>query len=156
MQFEAKLPRGIDASVLGQAGLETEEFIDLSLARFERKKPSFPATVQSHYSRLDGNIPVTITVFGFGENERIDRSLDSQGRIVVKRGVRPTIPTHIRIEIADDKIGTEMKKVLDHYSLENDGEGIVWRDHCALYERINDTLESAGLSTARLQERHRL
>ena len=152
MQFEAKLPGGIDAWAMGRAGLDTEAFIELSLARFEKKKPSFPATIQSRYLQLSGNIPVTITVFGFGENERIDRWCDAKGKIVIKRGTRPKIPTHIGIEIEDNKIGKEIRKVLDYYSLENDGEGIFWRDHCALYERIKAVLKTEGLSTDKLEE----
>jgi hypothetical protein len=151
MQFEAKLPQGIATWTLRHAGLDTEAFGKLSFDRFEGKKVSFPATVQSCYLRLDKSIPVVMTVFGFGLPERIDRWMDENGKIVVKRGASLKVPTHVQIEIADENAGNEIKKVLDYYSFENDGEGIFWRDHCALYERIDDALKPEGLSVAKLQ-----
>jgi len=151
MQLEAKLPAGIAIWALRRASLDTEALCQLSLDRYEKKTASFPATVQSRYLHLDKTIPVSITVFGFGVRERIDRSLDENGKIVIKRGTEPKIPTHVRIEIADDDVGQEILQFLDRYSLENDGEGIFWRDHCALYERINDTLKPEALSVAALQ-----
>jgi hypothetical protein len=53
MQFEAKLPGAIDAWALGRARLNSEAFIKLSMARFEKKPPALPATVQSCYLDLD-------------------------------------------------------------------------------------------------------
>jgi hypothetical protein len=120
------------------------------MGRFEKAPPSLPATIQSRYVHLDSSTPVAITVVGFGTRERIDRWLDENGKIVVKRDAGAKIPTHLRIEIADEAVGQEIKKVLDYFSLENDGEGIFWRDHCALYERIDEALKPVGLSVAAL------
>jgi hypothetical protein len=151
MQFDAKLPAGIDAWALRQAGLDAAAFIEFSLNRFDKNPGSLPATVSSRYWRPDPSIPATITILGFGIPERIDRWLDEHGKIVIKRGAGVKVPTHVRVEIADDGAGHEIKTFLDHYSLENDGEGIFWSEHCALYERINEALAREGLSTEKLQ-----
>ena len=153
MQFEAKLPAGIAAWVLGQARLDSEAFIKLLMDRF-KKPPSLPATVQSRYLDLDKSIPAAITVFTFGERERIDRWHDPEGKIVIERGAKPTTPTHVRVEIAGQPIdlAQAIQKVLNHYSFENDGEGIFWSDHCELYQRIDATLKPEGLSVSKLGE----
>jgi hypothetical protein len=151
MQFEAKLPAGIAIWALRQASLDTKALGQLSFDYFDKNKVLFPATVQSRYLHSDRSIPVVMTVFGFGLPERIDRWMDDNGKIVIKRGASLKVPTHIRIDIADEDAGAEIKKVLDNYSFENDGEGVFWRDHCALYERIDDALKPEGLSVAKLQ-----
>jgi hypothetical protein len=151
MQFEAKLPAGIAIWALRQASLDTKALGQLSFDYFHKNKVSFPATVQSRYVRSGKSIPVVMTAFGFGLPERIDRWMDENGKIVIKRGASLKIPTHLRIEIADENAGAEIKKLLNYYSFENDGEGVFWRDHCALYERIDEALKPEGLSMAELQ-----
>jgi hypothetical protein len=151
MQFEAKLPAGIAIWPLRRASLDTEALGQLSLNYFDKNTVSFPAAVQSRCLHSDKSIPVVMTVFGFGLPERIDRWMHDNGKIVIKRGASLKVPTHIRIELADENAGQDIKKVLDYYSFENDGEGVFWRDHCALYERIDDVLQPEGLSVAKLQ-----
>jgi hypothetical protein len=151
MQFEAKLPAGIAIWALRRASLDTEALGELSLNYFDKNTASFPATIQSRCLHSDKPIPVVMTVFGFGLPERIDRWMDDNGKIVIKRGNSLKVPTHVRIEITDEDAGKDIKKVLDYYSFENDGEGVFWRDHCALYERIDDALKPEGLSVAKLQ-----
>ena len=153
MRFEARLPAGIDTWALRAAGLEAHALSELSTARFEKKKaPSFPATIRCRYLHSDKPIEATVTVFGFGERERIDRWLDKDGKIVIQRGKRPQSATHLGIEIGDDLIGKAIQQKLDRYSLENDGEGAWWREHCALYDQIDQILKRDGLSNQMLQQ----
>src|SRR5688500_10613658 len=106
MRFEVGLPGGIDVSTLYAAGLDTEEFEELSMAHITaRKPPSLPVTVRCPYVRSDKRIIASVTVFSFGEDEQIDRYVNKAGKIIVKRGIRPRTATEIRVEIRDEKIG---------------------------------------------------
>jgi hypothetical protein len=152
MRFEVALPGGIDVSTLYAAGLDIDQFQELSIAQFTAKKPpSLPATVRSRYLHSDKPVTASITVFGFGEHEQIDRYVNKAGKIVVKRGKRPRTATEIRVEIGDEKIGRAIRKHLERYSFKNDGEGLVWKEHCALWNAIENTLKRAGLSYSELE-----
>jgi hypothetical protein len=152
MRFEVGLPGGIDVSTLYAAGLDAEEFQELSMAQFTAKKPpSLPATVRCPV-RSNKPIVASVTVFSFGEHERIGRYVNKAGKIIVKRGKRPDSATEIRVEISDEKIGRAIRKHLERYSFKNDGEGLVWKEHCALWNKIEKILKRAALSYSELEQ----
>jgi hypothetical protein len=83
-------------------------------------------------------------------NERIDRWTDRKGKIVIKRDKRPEYGTRLRIEIDDENSGCAIRKVLNRYSFENDGEGLWWKEHIELYQQIDEILRPDGLTSEKL------
>src|SRR5687767_9062011 len=125
MRFEVNLPGGMDCSALGMAGLDADAVVKLSTAVIT-DKTKLPATVQCPCTLTDAACTARVTIFSFGDHETIDRWIDKSGKIVFKRGKRPTSATRVAVEIEDEKIGRAIRKVLERYSFENDGEGVSW------------------------------
>src|SRR5688572_15717154 len=123
MRFEVVLPGGIDCWVVRAAGLEVDGWADLSIASASGKA-NLPATLELPYFCSKSPVVARVTILNFGQSERIDRRMDAAGRIIVKRGPRPSSGTHVRVEVDDDKVGRAIRKRLRHYSYENDGEGV--------------------------------
>ena len=149
MRFDVVLPGGIDCWVIRAAGLDADGWADLSIASACGKaKP--PATLELAYLRSESPVIARVTILNFGQSERIDRRLDAAGRIVVKRGARPSSGTRVRVEIDDDKVGRAIRKRLQHYSYDNDGEGVWRREHCAVWDEIQTILKRDGTTYDRL------
>src|SRR3954463_4583622 len=125
MHFDVTLPEGINSWALRVAGFEGEA-IDEVCARVTEEGLKLPATIRCRYANAQKSVNASITFFSFGEREQINRWLDKEGKIVVKRGKKPKTGTRIGVEISDAKAGRAAREKLELYSLENDGEGKFW------------------------------
>ena len=149
MRFEVNLPGGMDCWALRASGLEPEGFTKLSIAVITDKATP-PKTLKCACTLPDASCTASVTVFSFGEPERIDYREDKSGRIIVKRGKRPKTATHLQIDMDDPKVAKAVRKKLEHYSFENDGEGVSAREHCEFWDRLGKTLKREGFSTDRV------
>ena len=110
-----------------------------------------PQTHQCACILPDTTGSAAVTIFSFGQHERIDRWIDQSGKLVIKRGKRPKAATRLQIEINNEAAGRTIRKTLNRYSFENDGQGLWWREHSALWEQILQTLKRHGLSHEKLE-----
>jgi hypothetical protein len=150
MRFEVKLPPRLNCWALHAAGIDTDKLADLSISQIEGKV-RLPATVEGQYLLSDPPLKVSITVFDFGENGKIDVRTDKKGRTVVKQKPVPGSAAHMAIEIDDDKVARAVRKKAEQYSLENDGEAIFEKEHRALWAKIQKILKRDKLSYEKLQ-----
>jgi len=97
-------------------------------------------------------VEVLVTVLEFGQAGKVDVSKDRKGHILVRRKPVAGSGTHMRIEIGDEKVARAVRKKLEYYSLENDGEGRFWKDHKALWAEIEKILKRDKLSYDKLQD----
>jgi len=155
MRFEIKLPPRLDVWALRAAGISIEKLSDLSMKVIEGKA-KLPATVRGQYELSDPPLGVCVTVLDFGQAGKVDVSKDKKGNIVVKRKPVPGSAAHMQIEIEDEKIGRAVRKKLEYYSFENDGEGIFWDEHKALWAEIEKILKRDKLSYDKLQDGERV
>lgn len=149
MRFKINLPAGIDLGTLCAAGLDPEGFTDLDVAVITGKA-TLPKELRCVYLP-DLSVKCALTVHRFGERENIERWRDKSGKLVFKRSAKAKYGTHIEIEIDDDRVGRAVKKHLDRYSFENDGEILSWREHCDTWNRIDAVLKRDKLSYDKLQ-----
>ena len=150
MRFEIKLPPRLDVWALRAAGISIEKLSDLSMKVIEGKA-KLPATVKGQYHISNPPVDVSVTVLNFGQAGKVDISKDKKGNIVVKRKPVPGSAVHMQIEIGDEKIGRAVRKKLEYYSFENDGEGIFWEEHKALWAEIEKILKRDKLSYDKIQ-----
>ncbi len=150
MRFEIKLPPQLDVWALRAAGVEVEGLSDLSMKVIEGKA-KLPATLKGRYHVSNPPVEVAVTVLDFGQAGKVDVSKDRKGNIVVKRKPKEGSAAHMQIEIADEKVARAIKKTLDRYSFENDGDGIFWEEHKALWGEIEKVLKRDKLSYDKLQ-----
>src|SRR3954471_8081465 len=116
MHFDVTLPEGINCWALRVAGFEGEGIDELCGRADEELK--LPATIRCRCAAAHKPVNASITFFSFGEPEQIDRWLDKDGKIVIKRGKRPKTGTHIRVDISDAKAARTSREKLERYSLE--------------------------------------
>src|SRR5580765_3127704 len=135
MRFEIKLPPRLDGWALRAAGVSVDGLSDLSM-KVITGKAKLPATIKAEYELSDPPLDVSISVLEFGEAGKLDVRKDRKGNIVVKRKPVPGSAAHMQIEIGDEKVARAVRKKLEYYSLANDGEGIFWEEHKALWAGI--------------------
>jgi len=150
MKFEIKLPASLDVWALRAAGVEVEGLSDLSM-KVIQGKAKLPATVKGRHHVSNPPVEVAVTVLDFGQAGEVDVSYDRKGNIVVKRKPMEGSAAHMQIEIADEKIARAVKKTLNYYSFENDGDGIFWEENKALWAKIVKVLQRDKLSYDKLQ-----
>jgi len=150
MRFEIKLPPRLDGWALRAAGVSVDGLSDLSM-KVITGKAKLPATIKAEYELSDPPLDVSISVLEFGEAGKLDVRKDRKGNIVVKRKPVPGSAAHMRVEIGDEKVARAVRKKLEYYSLANDGEGIFWEEHKALWAGIEKILRAEKLSYDKLQ-----
>jgi hypothetical protein len=131
MRFQINLPPRLDVWALRAAGVEVEGLSNLSMKVIEGKA-RLPATVKGQYHPSKPPQEVSVTVFDFGNGRR-------------------TSPAQMQIEIADEKIGRAVRKTLERYCFENDGDAVADREHKALWAEIEKILKRDKLSYDNLQ-----
>src|SRR5438034_1895081 len=104
MRFEVKLPAGIDCWALRAAGLDADAIAHLSVSA-ATGKIKLPQTHQCACILPDTTGSAAVTIFSFGQHERIDRWIDQSGKLVIKRGKRPKAATRLQIEINNEAAG---------------------------------------------------
>lgn len=150
MRFEIKLPPGLHVWALRAAGVEVEGLSQLSMAVIEGKA-KLPATVNGRYHVSDPPVDVFITVLEFGQAGKAGLGRDRKGNIVVKGSPKQGSAAHMQIDIAEERVGRAVRKTLEHYSFENDGDGVFWQEHKALWAEIENILKRDKLSYDKLQ-----
>jgi hypothetical protein len=150
MRFEVKLPSRLNVWALRAAGVEVEGLSDLSLKVIEGKA-KLPANVKGQYHVSDPPLEVSIAILEFDKPGKVEVSRDREGNIIVQGRPLEGSAAHMQIEIADEDVARAVKKKLDHYSIEKDGEAVSEQEHKNLYAEIEKILKREELSYEKLQ-----
>src|SRR5438445_1074015 len=151
MRFEINVPPRLDEWALRAAGVSIEGLSELSMKVIDGKA-KLPATIKGQYQLADSPVEILVTVLEFGQAGKVDVSKDRKGNILVKRKPVAGSATHMQIEVGDEKVARAVRKKLEYYSLENDGERQFWEEHKALWAEIEKILKRDKLSYDKLQD----
>jgi hypothetical protein len=129
MQFEVNLPARLDVWALRTAGLEVDDFLEITCdSKYILGQRPPPTNLPLPYYLSEKPVFVRVSLL----------SSDRQ-------------KSRLRIEVDNPKIGTAIRKHLNHYSVENAGAGIADREHRELYRKINAVLATGKASYDKLQ-----
>ncbi|HEV2294171.1 MAG TPA: HEAT repeat domain-containing protein [Tepidisphaeraceae bacterium] len=125
MAFEINLPHRIDVCLLRYAGMETDAYHHRSMDVIIKQTP-VPFEVQLPYFLTDPPAKISVIMLENGKFVRL------------------------RIAAPDAAIERRIRKYLERYSAENDGEAVMDREHKEVWKRINTILKRHGMSYEKL------
>ena len=125
MPFEINLPSRLDVCTLRCAGMETDAYQDRSMDVIIRDAP-VPFEVKLPYFLSDPPGSVSVTMLENGKAVRL------------------------RIAAPSAAIERRIRKYMERYSVENDGQAVAEREHQSLWKQINAILRHERMSYEKL------